>query len=429
MANWNNLIGSLIVAAIGIVAPIFVLAESPVEPTVERTKVRLDELTMQRGYTVQLEEFALGIPPNVYTEAAPVWVREKNTYPELPEYLAAVSPVYVYQVDVAEPAYHDNPVWLSYSYQTDPQHNRSLYYYDGVTEEWASLPTWLDTVNDEVRSAWHFPYSLIVVADDTRYDIGPIQADTYTAFGTTNAAAAIAIDDATGAVLYEQNSDEVRSIASLTKLMTAYVILQEGVYMAPLVTYSSGYDQIGARLRVSDGDVLSMEDLLYSMTVGSANNAAYALVGEAGYSLTEFVGLMNQAATDLGLEHTTFADPSGLDVNNTSTARDYAKFMRAIMRDPEMLALTAAPGYAFTTRNTGAGHAFDNTNKLMQTSDLYITGSKTGYLDEAVYCLALKAKEDNNEVITVVLGAPYSSTRFNESERLMEWAFNAHDWQ
>ena len=417
----------MVVVVMVLVVPDVGLAQDA-NPHLARHKVRLDESTMQKGYTLQANRMTFGVPPGVYDEEAVVLLREKSNYPALPEYLQPVSDVFWYQVFVSNPSYHASPVWLSHQYEADPEHNRSFYYYDGTQQEWRALPTWLDSVNNQTRAAWHFPQSLVVVADDTRTNIGPLQADGYTDFGSINAAAAIAIDNATGAVLYDHNMNDIRSIASLTKLMTAYVLLEEGVDFSPLVTYSSEYDQIGARLRMRGGDVLSMEDLLYAMTVGSANNAAYALVGEAGYTVDEFVGLMNEAADDFELEHTTFADPSGLDPRNTSTAKDYATFMQIIMRDPQMLALTAASGYSFTTRNTGEGHSFNNTNALMRTSDLYITGSKTGYLDEAIYCLALKAKQDNREVITVVLGAPSSTVRFHESERLMEWAFANYQW-
>lgn len=392
------------------------------------TKIHLDDATMSRGYTITHEDMSVGIQPNTFTEAAGVWVHQKQTYPDLPEYLEVVSSVYVYQIDVTEQAYVSQPIWLSYSYAADPEHRRSLYYYDGRLNEWVPLPTSLDTVNNHVRAAWHFPYSIIVVADDTRYGLGPIQRDTYAAFGDIAAESAIAIDEATGEELYGKNVDTKRSIASLTKLMTAYVLLENEVDLDAVVTYHSRYDQIGARLYVNEGETMTMRDLMYAMTIGSANNAAYALIDNAGYSTSEFVQMMNNAASELELTNTTFADPSGLDPANQSTAADYASFVRQVSRDPDILALTTAQAYAFTTLNTGQYHDFNNTNLLMRTSDLYITASKTGYLDEALYCLAMKAKDGDREVITVVLGAPTSWGRFTDSERLMDWAFTNYEW-
>lgn len=394
----------------------------------ENSYVHLDELTMTRGFTNTLADLSVGVQPDTFNQAAGFLVRKRQAYENVPEYLNLVSDVYSYKIDLPGVGYFEKPIWLSYNYEKDPKYQRNFYYYDG-SSQWVKLPTTLDTVNDQVRAAWHFPYSIVAIFDDTRNDVGPSKIATFSDFGGIDAAGAIAIDESTGAVLYEHNAHAKRSIASLTKLMTAYVLIQEGTDLDRDVFYHSRYDQIGARLRMNEGEILSMKDLMYAMTVGSANNAAYALVDNAGYAKAEFVQLMNQTAGRLGLSDTNFADPSGLDPNNTSTPADYAKFMRAILRDADMLNFTTTSSYSFITRNTGEYHGFNNTNSLMRTSDLYITGSKTGYLDEALYCLALKTKQYNHEVITVVLGSPSGSARFSESERLMKWALANYDWQ
>ncbi len=389
--------------------------------------VHLDEVTMTKGYTNTLGRLSVGIQADTFSDEAGFLIRRKKAYADIPDHLKLVSPVYVYTIDIPNSGYFEKPVWLSYMYKKDPKKQRSFYYYDGVSE-WKKLPTTIDTVNNKIQAAWHFPYSIVAVMDDKRYKVGPVPTDSFSDFGYINTASAIAIDDTTGNVLYEQNANTPRSIASLTKLMTAYVLLQNNVDLDREVVYHASYDQDGARLRMDEGEILSMRDLMYAMTVGSANNAAYALVDHAGYSTAEFVNMMNATADELGLANTTFADPSGLNPQNISTAADYAKFMKHVMKDGDILALTTAQSYSFTTRNNGEYHGFNNTNSLMRTSDLYITGSKTGYLDEAGYCLAFKAKEDNHEVITVVLGATTSSGRFSESERLMKWAFTNYAW-
>jgi D-alanyl-D-alanine carboxypeptidase len=195
-----------------------------------------------------------------------------------------------------------------------------------------------------------------------------------------------------------------------------------------VATYHNAYDQIGGALQVSEGETMLMRDLLYGMVVGSANNAAYALVGNMGYSVDEFVDLMNQAASDLELEHTRFGDPSGLAVENITTAEDYARLLSAVAQTEDIAAISATIWYEFTTINTGNYHDFFNTNSLLRTSDLAITASKTGYIDEALYCLAMQLERDEHSIITVVLGAPSSSARFSESERLAEWAFANYQW-
>ncbi|EKD76090.1 MAG: Penicillin-binding protein 7, partial [uncultured bacterium] len=242
------------------------------------------------------------------------------------------------------------------------------------------------------------------------------------------ATAAVAIDDATGEVLYAKSAHAQRSLASLTKLMTAAVLLEQGIDLDKVVTYHSSYDQIGARLYVTEGEQLTNRDLLYAMVIGSANNAAYALVGEAGYSVSDFVELMNAKAAEFGLADTTFADPSGLVVENYSTAYDYAQFMRQALVDENLTTVSQTAYYSFTTVNTGVFHDFANTNQLFATSNLDITGSKTGYIDEAGYCLAMRFNEADHAVISVVLGAATSSDRFNESERLANWVLTNYRW-
>ena len=98
-------------------------------------------------------------------------------------------------------------------------------------------------------------------------------------------------------------------------------------------------------------------------------------------------------------------------------------------RQNETLAgISATPYYAFTTINYGNFHDFDNTNSLMKTTNLDITGSKTGYIDEALYCLAMRVEQDDHAIIIVVMGAATSYNRFNESARLADWTFENYEW-
>ena len=218
---------SLLVQVFFAASALFVLLVFGAQAKEPVTQIHLDESTMRKGYTAELGAMSLGIQPETFNEEASVWLRTAKNYAEYPEYLELVSDVHVYQIDVSDPQYTAKPIWLSYEYELAPEYRRQFYYYDGRLEEWVSLPTQLDTVDSSVRAAWHFPYSRIAVFDDTRYDLGPAKISGFTNFGGINAAAAIAIDDATGEVLYAKNETSKRSIASLTKLMTAYVLLQQ----------------------------------------------------------------------------------------------------------------------------------------------------------------------------------------------------------
>lgn len=380
------------------------------------------------GYTFTLRKLSIGVPADTVNTDVRVWLRTKKQVVTQPEYLKRVGGIHVFHMRAEGEVTLAQPLWLSRTLKQAPYYQRSFYYFNRTDQQWVKLPTTYDSATKQLRAKIIATSFDVAVFDDTRYLFGPTPQESFLPLGDINAAAAIAIDEVSGKVLYAKNTDVVRSIASLTKLMTAYVLLQQNIDYSQVTTYHDKYDRIGGGLHVAEGETLTMENLLYGMVVGSANNAAVALVGQSGYTPDQFIQMMDDQAKILSLEHTSFADPSGLDIGNRSTAADYAEFLRVVWRDPRLSSLSTAKYYSFSTMNTNNFHDFNNTNSLFRTSSLDITGSKTGYIDEALYCLALKAKEGNHEVITVVLGSPTSSARFSESERLMTWAFKNYQW-
>lgn len=392
------------------------------------TKITLDEATRAAGYTMTLGRLDVGIQANSLDTATRAWVRTIQHPPELPDHLLPLSKVYSFTVQGEENGLTE-PVQLQYQLRGKKyKYDRYIYYYNSSQQQWEKLTTALHRKERTVTAEMHTTYAKVVVAADTTDPFGPSPVADFVAFGDISAAAAIAIDEATGDVLYSKHSGDVRSMASMTKLMTAYVLFAEGVDLTATATYHDRYDQIGGALAVTEGETILMEDLMYAMVVGSANNAAYALVGNAGYSVSEFVALMNSYADDLGLDQTEFADPSGLAVGNLTTASDYAKLMKQVLTNTTLAEMSATSYYEFTTINYQTFHDFNNTNSLLLTSDLDITGSKTGYIDEALYCLAMRTQQDGHNIITVVMGAPTLSDRTHETERLTNWAFENYQW-
>ncbi len=236
--------------------------------------------------------------------------------------------------------------------------------------------------------------------------------------------AAIAVNVATGEVLYEKNSQEVLPIASLTKIMSAMVFLDTGTPWDKVITYESGDNAIGSKLAITPGETLTVRDLYYTGLVGSANNAINALARSTGMTREEFVKRMNDKAQSLGLKNTHFTDPTGLDTTNVSNAVDYAKLAIAGLKDFRILQGTTAPSYSFKTINLGTPHVITNRDKMIG-STWYITGMKTGYLDEALYCLMVKAratKTSSPDVLTVVLGSSTDSQRYSETKALITYA-------
>lgn len=230
-------------------------------------------------------------------------------------------------------------------------------------------------------------------------------------------------------ILYSKNYDEVRSIASLTKLMTAAVFLDTGTPMDKIVTYDKASDDTspaGSRLKVGTGETMKVKDLFYTMLVGSANNAARALARSTGLSPEEFVRRMNDKAQTWGLTHTHFVEPTGLDPKNVSTVYEVALMAKQVFKDFRILQATTVAAYGFRTINANQPHTIKTTAAEMFDSPFRVTGMKTGFLEEAGYCYVLKARAGSegtdHDVITVVLGAGARLQSFNEATNIANYA-------
>ncbi|NCF75522.1 MAG: hypothetical protein GWO87_03490 [Xanthomonadaceae bacterium] len=250
-----------------------------------------------------------------------------------------------------------------------------------------------------------------------------------------NAKSAIVVDAKTGKILYAKNSGQQMPIASITKLMSAKVILDLDPDWRKIIKYSKVDNDVFkyakkwemAYLYVNPGDTMTVKDLFFSALVGSANNAVYALSRSTGLLRRDFVETMNRKAKEMGMENTHFTEPSGLNPSNVSTAQDLAKLGRKIFNNFKILEATTAKKYAFSTINTKKSHIIRNRNKLLF-SDLYILGTKTGYLNEAGHCLIVKAKDKKgNEIIVVTLGNFKSGGNyFKETEKLVKWGLERY---
>jgi rare lipoprotein A len=248
----------------------------------------------------------------------------------------------------------------------------------------------------------------------------------------TNAKSAIAMDEQTGEILWQKNATSTLPLASLTKLVAIKVFLDTKPTLNKEVAYSVKDEEYNykyvnkwesARLKLQDGDTLTIEDLLYAALVGSANNAIETLVRVSGLKRDEFILKMNQEVINWGATATKFIEPTGLSPENVSSALDYAIITKEVYTHPIIQKASTMYKYKFTTINTKKAHTITNTDKLLQTSNLNITGSKTGYLDEAQYCLMARAKNDlGRQVIAVTMGISSRENSFSETEQLLKYA-------
>lgn len=263
------------------------------------------------------------------------------------------------------------------------------------------------------------------------YEKIPIKKDPNRLGVDTTARGAIVLDGVTGAVLFEKNADEALPIASLTKLMTALVVLEHGISFNETITLTEVDRRVGAIPILFPGDTVTIEQLFNLMLVSSSNEAAAALARGTGISDLEFQDRMNKKADHLGMHNTRFADPTGLDVGNRATARDAALLVRAAMREPKISTALLLSEYVIKTE-LGAIRKGKNTDELLgklQFDGSRLLGGKTGYLHEAGYCFGAAAEnKKGNRIIAVALGAASKELRFREVKSLFLWTFDAFTW-
>jgi len=248
--------------------------------------------------------------------------------------------------------------------------------------------------------------------------------------GGCYARSAIIIDPATGAILYEKNAEATVPIASITKLMTVMVFL-EGKPDLDRMADVTGEDLKGAgHTRLRNHEHVALGDLLHMALMCSDNAATRVLVRESALAPEDFLARMNQKALELGLTHTRYVEFTGLDERNVSTASDVARLLRVAANQPMIHGITTTRSYQFSStrpygsRSIPRRHMVANTNRLLY-GRYEILGGKTGFIQEAGYCLATWLRADGREMIAVVLGAPTNATRFADVMRLVQKTLNA----
>jgi D-alanyl-D-alanine endopeptidase (penicillin-binding protein 7) len=251
---------------------------------------------------------------------------------------------------------------------------------------------------------------------------------TYTRQGMPNiqAQSAAVVDLASGEELVLKNADEVRPIASISKLMATLVVLDHHLDMDGVTQMIDGDRQIangGARSRLPVGLSFTNRDLLHAALMASDNRAVPALGRAVGLDPPHLVEAMNAKAKELGLKSTTFEDPVGLNSNNKSTARDLVQLLRAAMRNTTITEITQKAKYvAHPVGKPGWTIEYTNTDVIARSSKWEVITGKTGYTDLALYCLAIAVKMTGDRPVAMVfLGAVGKMTRFGDFGRVAQW--------
>jgi len=236
-----------------------------------------------------------------------------------------------------------------------------------------------------------------------------------------NARIVMIFDEHNQTSMFDKNADKVTSIASITKLMTAMVVLDANSPMDEILTI--GEDEVKVRRsnsRLKKGDKFTRAEMIQLALMSSENRAALALARAYPGGLEECIKAMNEKAEDLGMEHSQFFEPTGLDKNNKSTANDLVKMVIAASSYPEIHLATTTTSHLVDSlpRKTLLYH---NTNPLVSSSEWDINVSKTGYISQSGRCLVMRTIINDKIVVIIILNSKTKKSRVSDAKLIKSW--------
>ena len=247
---------------------------------------------------------------------------------------------------------------------------------------------------------------------------------------TPNAKSSILIEASTGKILYEKNSNEKFAPASMTKMMSLLLIMENidngNLKMDEVIKVSKNASSMGgSQIFLKENEQMTVEDLLKGITIGSANDATVALAERIAGTEDAFVKLMNDKVKELNLKNTNFKNCTGLDeINHYSSAYDMSIIAKELVKHKTILEFSSIYE-TYLRKGTENEFWLVNTNKLVRFYN-GVDGLKTGYTDEAGYCLTATINKDNMRVIAVVMGEPTSNVRNDEVSNLIDYGYNLY---
>ena len=247
---------------------------------------------------------------------------------------------------------------------------------------------------------------------------------------TPNAKSSILIEASTSKILYEKNSNEKFAPASMTKMMSLLLIMENidngNLKMDEVIKVSKNASSMGgSQIFLKENEQMTVEDLLKGITIGSANDATVALAERIAGTEDAFVKLMNDKVKELNLKNTNFKNCTGLDeINHYSSAYDMSIIAKELVKHKTILEFSSIYE-TYLRKGTENEFWLVNTNKLVRFYN-GVDGLKTGYTDEAGYCLTATINKDNMRVIAVVMGEPTSNVRNDEVSNLIDYGYNLY---
>lgn len=245
-----------------------------------------------------------------------------------------------------------------------------------------------------------------------------------------NAKSGLLIEASTGEILYEKNKNEKVSVASMTK-MVAQIIILENIEKGTLTwnekikVSSNAAGMGGSQIWLQPGEEMTVRDLMKGITMASANDATVAMAERIAGTETAFVKQMNDKVKELGLKNTHFVNPTGLDEeNHYSSAYDMGLIAKELLKHEQILEFSKV--YEdYIRQDTPNKYWVVNTNKLVRFYE-GADGLKTGFTDNAGYCMAVTAKRDGMRLVAIVLGEESGKVRNQETSELLDYGFNLY---
>lgn len=299
---------------------------------------------------------------------------------------------------------------------------------------WTLASVILLTLGLSVSPVYHLPTmelvdDHIVITEEILSDtaIIPHKVNNQSVGVKISAQAAAVMDKSTGSILWQKRANEVRPLASITKLMTALVFLENNPGWDTEVSMTEDDEVDGGIVNLMRGEVVTVEDLFNLTLVASDNRATKALVRSTGLEEKDFVKLMNQKTKELGLSNTVFAETTGLSEANVSTAIEVLTLAKKAFEKDIIKEVTQQKTFNLVTKG-GRSKKIYSTNQLLN-SYLDINAGKTGHITASGYCLVAQVINDTGqEILAVVLGSDSNPDRFYDLKVLTGWILKNFTW-
>lgn len=392
-----------------------------------------------RGAQIQHEQATVHIPANALQSDTKLHVQTID-YPVSSSNALSNkyrSPVRFYRYTFDSSPTKEIVVRMTYEPIKGDSVQKAIFYRENDDAQWEKLRT--VTNKNELYAQAVLPNKKgdIAVVQHRFAKERPIKNENFFAFpGTPYSDTAAVMDVQSGKFLYRQEAKKPRHIASLTKLATTLVFLEDHPDLERVVTYTSQSDREGAVVNVHNGDQLRLNDVLMGTLIPSANNMAETLSRNSSLSRGDFITQMNNRARELHLSRTHFVEPTGLDSHNVSTAGNLARLGKVVFGKYPDIFFRAAHTQAYTANvvNTGGPLTMYTTQKFDGRGKYTLTAFKTGYYPgtaDRTVVAKIRDEKTRGEIIVVLLGNPKYGTIYEEAYQLADWAFtnwNFHNY-